>query len=106
MLDPQVQIIGGYSWIPGNAWPQPDYIVRAPTSVFDTAFKIREPQLRGVTENTYSAPQYTYKANQALPIVAAGGTNLGTLHGAAPTSGIYTGIPSGCNSGTGGNPYS
>ncbi len=106
MLDSQVQLIGDYQWIPGTAWPQPDYVVRAPLSRFDTAFKVAEPGIRGVEQISYSVPQYTFKANQNLPVAAAKQTSLGTLNGAAPTSGIYTGIPSGCSNGMGGNPYS
>lgn len=105
MLDPQVQALGQYRWIPGTAWPQPDYILNAPLAFYGGPFFVEEPAIRGVAQIAYSAPQ-PIKSNQTMPVRAAQQTSLGMLNGTAPTSGVYTGIPSGCNGGMGGNPYS
>ncbi len=105
MLDPQIAALSGWQWIPGPAWNQPDYIVNAPLAYYAGAFFVEEPPIRGVAQIAYSAPM-PIKSNQNMPVSAAKQTNLGLLNGAAPSSGIYTGIPSGCNGGMGGNPYS
>lgn len=108
MLDPQVAMLGQYQWISVESYPSAVYIVNAPLAEFGGPYQLHMPTIRGVQQVAYSAPDFTFKANQALPVKQIQPNALGTLNGAAPTSGVYTGIPSGCGPGgiMKGNPYS
>ncbi len=105
MLDPQVQALENYHLAYGCAWRQPDSIVRSAQARQDTYYKIvANPPLQPILMVSYGTSGIDFKTNQAMPIANPLLSNLGTMNGAAPTSGLYTGIPSGCN--IGGNPYS
>ncbi len=105
MLDPQVQALENYHLVYGDSWRQPDYLVRAPQARQDTYYKIvANPPLQPILMLAYGTSGIDFKTNQAMSVANPLPSNLGNLNGAAPTSGLYTGIPSGCS--IGGNPYS
>jgi hypothetical protein len=108
MFDPMVDALGQYNWISQQSYPSPVYIGRVSEAIQDTVYKATSWPMHTTLQVTYSVPQYTYKVNQNSVTKRIDQTNLGYLNGAAPTTGIYTGIPSGCSgNGThGGNPYS
>ncbi len=104
MLDPQVDQLSLYQWIPGYLYPSPVFVGNAPPATFGTYYVATMNPLRNVIMAMYDSPGYPHKGNQMWKTAAAKQTNLGMTTGGAPTTGIYTGIPSGCTGG--GNPYS
>jgi len=96
MTDPQVAILGQYNWLPGEVWANPAALASVPTAKFGTPTFVSMLIAQPILAVSYEAPSYTYKSGQSMPLYVPGNTNLGTLHGAAPASGIYTGIPNGC----------
>lgn len=108
MLDPEVAMLGQFQWISVEAYPSALYIVNAPLAGFGTPYHVSQVPIMGVQQKAYSTSDFQFKANQALPIKPLQPNALGSLNGAAPTSGVYSGIPSGCGSGgtMKGNPYS
>lgn len=103
-MDPQVEVLGLWQWASIEQFPTPAVIGRAPEAQFATVYHSTQLAMRTTEQIYYSAPPYAgAKTNQGTVTHHARGMHLGSTHGAAPQSGIYTGIPSGC---TGGNPYS
>jgi len=111
IYDPQVEALSETTWTPGKLAPSPTFIGRVPRATYDAAYHIHNWGMRSTQLVAYEAPAYTFKSNQLYPIKKPQAANIGTQQGAAPTSGIYTGVPaSGCGPGGmsigGGNPYS
>lgn len=107
MFDPQVNALSATTWTPGKLAPSPTFIGRVPLPTYDTPYHISVWGMRTTQLVRYEAPAYTFKSNQLYPISRPLSPNIGTRQGAAPATGIYTGIPSGCGpNGMGGNPYS
>lgn len=104
MFDPEVERLSQINRIPGRTYPEPAYVARVPIALQDTPYKIAGWPMRTVTLTAYQAPSITFKTNQVYPVKKQQRAAMDTTPGAAPTKGIYTGIPSGCNSGN--NPYS
>lgn len=103
MFDPAVDQLSIRQWIPGPVWPSPVYLGNAPIAYFGTYYHATQIPNRNCVMAFYESPGYPHKGNQLSTTAHAKQTNLGMTTGAAPVSGIYTGIPSGC---TGGGPYS
>ncbi len=103
MLDPEIAVLSERSWYAGQSASQMTYIARVPLGLQCAVDQIAGWPMRTVTLAIYSAPPVGQKANQVYPVRKQTRTQMDTTPGAAPTAGIYTGIPSGCS---GGNPYS
>jgi hypothetical protein len=89
----------------GTIYFNPAYQVYSPPGTFGTPYHTPYLQLHTTQFFYGSAPAYGWKANMLYPSKRIASGNVpGT--GAAPTQGVYTGIPSGCNAnGTSGSAY-
>lgn len=104
MLDPQVDALSEVIYRSPRPYAEPTFIAGTAPATYGVPRSIQNIPYRTTALVTYQAPAYTFKSNQLYPIKRAAAPNTGTSQGAAPASGVYTGVPSsGC---TGGNPYS
>lgn len=106
MYDPQVEALSQRSWYPGKSASQLDYVARVPIGLQSAVRKIGPWPMKTVTLNQYSVPPVGQKTNQVYAVHKQQRSAMSTAPGAAPQSGIYNGIPSGCNPNMGGNPFS
>ncbi len=105
-----------YSWRVAQIYPNPNHIIDARRPEQSTPYHVRHTwanAMRTTQQVSYSSPGYgdlqlNWKMNMLYPSTKNVGANYGTATGSAPTSGVFTGVPSGCGpSGIhGGNPYS
>src|ERR1700730_13955304 len=114
MFDPIIDLLREYNWRVGTVYPSPAHIVEAPKASQSTPFHVNQMAMTTTAQMYVQAPDYAFKLNNLYNVGTPIAANLGGGYGSAPTSGIYTGIPSGCTqpgngnpSGvSGGNPYS
>lgn len=106
MYDPQVEQLSQRNWTPGRLYPTPAHIGNAPTADYGEPYHIAGWNMRRMTLNQYNAPPVGQKTNQVYPIGKNMPGAIDKTPGAAPQSGIYTGIPSGCSAGGIGSPHS
>lgn len=103
MTDPQIQQLSIYEWRAGPVYASPAYNVRVPVATFATVYHVTDYNFpHGMTMQGYHTTLLP-KVKPTTSVQKPLGSNLGTITGAAPTSGIYTQIPSGCNSASGVN---
>jgi len=74
----------------------PSLITDAPKADAGTPYHVTNIAFTSAQNVSYSAPSYGWKANMLYPARNPRGHNYGAANGQAPTSGVYTGIPSGC----------
>lgn len=105
-MDPLTQELQQYNWRVGRIYPSPAYILEAPKGERGTDLHTPTVPMRTCQQVAYSAPTYQWKSNDPYPVRKVQQQNLGVQNASSPQTGIYTGIPSGCSNGMGGNPYS
>ncbi len=99
-------LLGEYQWRVATVYPSPKYIVEAPKPQQSTQYHTPAIAMRTTQQMYISAPAYGWKANLLYPSKQPKPNSLGAAYGQAPTQGVYTGIPSGCNAnGSSGGPY-
>ena len=107
-MDAAFDALGQYDWRVGTIYANPAHLIDAPRASQSTPYYVLPIALRTTQQVYYSAPTFSWKMNQLYPSKIPVLSGYGLATGQAPTSGIYTGIPSGCgpNGMQGGNPYS
>lgn len=95
--DAAFQALAQYNILVGTVIFNPAHVVDAPHAEQSTPYRVLPIALRTTEQVSYSAPSYAFKANALYPVRAIVQGQYGSMTGQAPTSGIYTGIPSGCS---------
>jgi hypothetical protein len=107
MQDATFEALGQYQSVIAAVSLRPIHIVDAPHATQSTPYIVQAIALRTTQQVYYSAPSYSFKANMLYPTRNPILGQYGAATGQAPTTGIYTGIPSGCGpNGVSGSPYS
>lgn len=84
----------------------PNHVVDAPKAEAAEYYYVSNIPLKTCTMASYQAPSFGWKANMLYPSKIPISGNYGAINAAAPTSGVFTGIPSGCSpSGVHGSPF-
>lgn len=107
-FDGAFDALAQYNVLVGTVIFNPAHLIDAPRPEQSTPYHVLPIRNRTTAQVYYSAPTYAFKNNMLYPVKAIVPGQYGVAVGQAPTSGIYTGIPSGCSAGGlhGGNPYS
>lgn len=95
-MDAAFQALGQYNWFVGTVYAVGAHVVDAPKPRQATVYKASAWGMRTTQQVSYNAPTFKFKHNALFPTKNPQTGNYGAKTGQAPTSGIYTGIPSGC----------
>ena len=106
-MDAAFNALGSYKAVVSTVTLRPVYVVDAPRQEQATPYKVWPYPMFSTAQAYYQAPEYGWKGNMLYPSKLPVQAGMGYATGQAPTSGVYTGIPSGCTSNgmTGSSPY-
>lgn len=96
-FDAAFDALGQFQAVISTVTLRPVHVVDAPHPWQSTPYHVLPIKLRTTQQVYYSAPSFAFKANALYPVKAILSNQYGAATGQAPTSGIYTGIPSGCS---------
>lgn len=100
-MDAAQKALETYTVRVGQVYFDPNYVIDAPKAEAAGYYYTRNIPFKTCAIVQYNAPDYGWKNNMLYPTKNPQYNSYGAANGQAPTQGVFTGIPSGCNSSNG-----